>query len=108
MAQPRHRPVPLHRLPASTPGPSRRPHREPGRCRARPRGMTRKLGALLAVVLLLLGACGSEVPGDAGRIDAKLVSDLKAGDAQAVARAVDAFGFDLFRQVADGKQNTIT
>ena len=69
--------------------------------------MNRKLVALLAVVLLL-GACGSKVPGDAGRIDAKLVSDLKPGDAQTVAQSVDAFGFDLFHQLADGKQNTIT
>ena len=69
--------------------------------------MNRKLVALLAVVLLL-GACGSKPPGDAGRIDAKLVSDLKPGDAQTVAQSVDAFGFDLFHQVADGKQNTIT
>ncbi|MCU7730519.1 serpin family protein [Actinoplanes sp. KI2] len=69
--------------------------------------MNRKLIALLAVALLV-GACGSTVPGDAGRIDAKLVSDLQPGDAQAVARSVDAFGFDLFRQLADGKQNTIT
>jgi len=69
--------------------------------------VNRKLVALLAVVLLL-GACGSKVPGDAGRIDAKLVSDLKPGDAQTVAQSVDAFGFDLFHQVADGKKNTIT
>jgi len=70
--------------------------------------MNRRLGALLAVVVLLLGACGSQVPGDAGRIDAKLVSDLRPGDGQAVARSVDAFGFDLFHQLADGRQNTIT
>jgi serine protease inhibitor len=71
--------------------------------------MNRRSGAVLAVVVvLLLGACGAQVPGDAGRIDAKLVSDLRPGDAQAVARSVDAFGFDLFHQVADGKQNTIT
>jgi serine protease inhibitor len=70
--------------------------------------MNRRLGALSAVVVLLLAACAAHVPGDAGRIDAKLVSDLEPGDAQAVARAVDAFGFDLFHQVADGKQNTIT
>ena len=70
--------------------------------------MNRRLGALLAVVVLTLGACGAQVPGDAGRIDAKLVSDLKPGDGQAVAQAVDAFGFDLFHQLADGKQNTVT
>jgi serine protease inhibitor len=71
-------------------------------------GMNRRIGALLAVVVLPLGACGSQVPGDAGRIDAKLVSDLRPGDAQTVARSVDEFGFDLFHQVADGKRNTIT
>ena len=76
--------------------------------RARLKGMDRRIGALLAVVVLVLGACGSQVPGDAGRIDAKLVSDLKPGDAQTVAQSVDAFGFDLFHQVADGKQNAIT
>ncbi|WP_030435554.1 serpin family protein [Actinoplanes subtropicus] len=71
--------------------------------------MNRRLGALLAVVVVLVaGACGSRVPGDAGRIDAKLVSDLGPGEAQTVAQSVDAFGFDLFHQVADGKQNTIT
>src|SRR6201999_1640429 len=48
------------------------------------------------------------IPGDASRIDAKLVSDLQPGDAQVVAQAVDAFGFDLLREVADGKGNAIT
>jgi serine protease inhibitor len=56
---------------------------------------------------MVVSGCGG-VPGDAGRIDAKLVSGLKPGDAQAVARSVNAFGFDLFRQVADGRQNTVT
>ncbi|MFF5296529.1 serpin family protein [Paractinoplanes globisporus] len=55
-----------------------------------------------------MGGCGGQIPGDADRIDAKLVSELKPGDAQVVAQSVNAFGFDLFHEVADGKQNTIT
>src|SRR6185436_6535064 len=57
---------------------------------------------------MLVSGCGGGVPGDAGRIDAKLVSELKPGDAQAVAQGMNAFGFDLFREISDGKQNTIT
>lgn len=64
--------------------------------------------AALAAGALLLAGCGGNPPGDASRIDAKLVSNLAPGDAQAVAQSVNAFGFDLFKQVADGNENTIT
>ncbi|MFI5892441.1 serpin family protein [Actinoplanes sp. NPDC051513] len=57
---------------------------------------------------MLVSGCGGGVPGDAGRIDAKLVSDLQPADAQAVAQGMNAFGFDLFHEISDGKQNTIT
>ncbi|WP_285679979.1 serpin family protein [Actinoplanes sp. NBRC 103695] len=68
---------------------------------------TSKVVAGLVAVVLVLAGCGGP-PGDAGRIDAKLVADLKPGDAAAVGQAVDAFGFELFKQVGDGKQNTVT
>ncbi|WP_433360072.1 serpin family protein [Actinoplanes sp. CA-142083] len=64
--------------------------------------------ALIAAGAMLVSGCGGGVPGDAGRIDAKLVSELKPGDAQAVAQGMNAFGFDLLREISDGKQNTIT
>ncbi|WP_433291966.1 serpin family protein [Actinoplanes sp. CA-030573] len=69
---------------------------------------TPKSLVLVLIGALMLAACGKAVPGDAGRIDAELVSDLGPGDAQAVAGAVDEFGFDLFRQVATGDRNTVT
>jgi serpin B len=68
-----------------------------------------RIGAVLAAAVLLLAACGrADPPGDAGRIDAHLVAQLAPGDAAAVGKAVDAFGFDLFARTADGKRNTIT
>jgi serine protease inhibitor len=68
----------------------------------------KKIWAILTCGVLLLSACGtSGPPGDAGRIDPKLVADLAPADARTVGQAVDDFGFDLFGQVADGKQNTI-
>lgn len=58
---------------------------------------------------MLLAGCGApDPPGDAARIDARLVADLSPDDARAVSQAVDAFAFDLFGAVADGRQNTIT
>ncbi len=62
---------------------------------------------LICGVLLVAGCGKADPPGDAGRIDAKLVADLAPGDARVVGQAVDDFGFDLFGQVADGKQNTV-
>ena len=47
-------------------------------------------------------------PGDAKRIDTRLVANLDPGDARAVGQAVNDFGFDLFSEVADGQQNTVT
>jgi serine protease inhibitor len=67
-----------------------------------------RLGAALACAVLLLTACGSSgPPGDAARIDAKLVADLTPGDARTVGEAVDDFGFDLLGKVADGRTDTI-
>jgi len=67
----------------------------------------KKLIAALACAALL-AACGSPGPhGDAARIDRKLVADLQPGDAGTVGRAVDAFGFDLFGRLADGRSNTV-
>lgn len=67
-----------------------------------------RLCASLVCAILLLTACGSQAPrGDAARIDEKLVADLKPGDAQTVAQAVDDFGFDLLGKVSDGRANTV-
>jgi serpin B len=64
--------------------------------------------AVLVSGAMMLAGCASTPPGDAGRIDARLVADLQPGDARAVSQSVDAFAFDLFGKVADGRQNTIT
>ena len=74
---------------------------------------TASLPVRAAVVLvagaMVLAGCGApDPPGDAARIDAKLVADLAPGDARAVSQAVNAFAFDLLGEVADGRQNTIT
>jgi serine protease inhibitor len=67
-----------------------------------------RICATLLCAVLLLTACGTPKPrGDAARIDAKLVADLRPGDARTVGQAVDEFGFDLFAKVADARQNTI-
>lgn len=63
---------------------------------------------LLAGTVLLAGCGASKPPGDAARIDANLVANLNPDDARVVAQAVNAFGFGLFGEVADGKENTIT
>jgi serpin B len=67
-----------------------------------------RVAAVLATCALVLAGCGGSVPpGDAARIDAKLVADLDPGDARVVGGAVNAFGFDLVGELADGRQNTI-
>ncbi|HZM78845.1 MAG TPA: serpin family protein [Candidatus Limnocylindrales bacterium] len=66
------------------------------------------VAVVLTAVLLLAGCGASDPPGDAARIDAKLVANLDPADARAVGQAVNAFGFDLLGEVADGRQNTIT
>jgi len=66
----------------------------------------RNVGVVVAGALLLTG-CGGP-PGDAGRVDQALVAELGPGEAAAVGQAVDAFGFDLFKKVADGRTNTVT
>jgi serpin B len=67
-----------------------------------------RVGAVLVAGAMLLSGCGApDPPGDAARIDARLVADLSPDDARAVGQAVDAFAFDLFGAVADGRQNTI-
>lgn len=67
-----------------------------------------RVGAVLLTGALLLAGCGeSKPPGDAAHIDPKLVANLEPGDARAVGDAVNAFGFDLMSEVADGEQNTI-
>ena len=74
----------------------------------------RPTAILLASVVLLAGgsrpeaSSGTGPRGDAARIDATLVADLGADEARAVGQAVNEFGFDLFAEVADGKQNTVT
>jgi serine protease inhibitor len=66
-------------------------------------------GALTIAGVLLLTGCGASAPpGDAAHIDADLVAGLTAADATAVSRSIDDLAFDLFAQLADGKQNTIT
>ncbi|MFC5800171.1 serpin family protein [Streptomyces formicae] len=64
-----------------------------------------------AAMVALLTACGAEEdpPGDAARIDGELVGRLREDDAEAVAQAVNAFGFDLLKE-ADGSRlrNTVT
>jgi len=68
-----------------------------------------RVGVVLLTGTVLLAGCGAATPpGDAARIDARLVADLAPSDAGAVSQAVDAFAFDLFGEVADGRQNTIT
>ncbi|MEV6108975.1 serpin family protein [Streptomyces sp. NPDC051940] len=72
--------------------------------------MTTRRTFLLAALGLLAASCGdgdSGPPGDAARINAELVADLRPGDARAVAEAVDAFGFDLMREVAASGRNTV-
>ncbi|WP_169738895.1 serpin family protein [Jiangella gansuensis] len=86
-----------------------------------------RLAAALLAGCLLLAGCGSDTdgpgagstatagpetttpPADAGpapRID--VVADLAPADAGSVGAAVNAFGFDLLGQLADGSQNTVT
>lgn len=65
----------------------------------------RLIAGLLAGGLLLTGCGSSGPPGDAARIDQELVADLEAGDAGAVGEAINAFGFDLLGEVADGRRN---
>jgi serine protease inhibitor len=68
-----------------------------------------RFGAGLVSCAVLLAGCGASGPsGDAARIDVGLVGDLAPGDGQAVSQAVNAFWFDLFGEVADGRQNAIT
>jgi serine protease inhibitor len=63
---------------------------------------------LVAGAMLLAGSGAPDPPGDAARIDANFVADVAPGDARAVSEAVNAFGFDLLGEVADGRENTIT
>ena len=68
-----------------------------------------RVGAVLVAGAMLLAGCGAPTPpGDAARIDARLVADLAPSDARAVSQAVNAFAFDLFGEVAGGRENTIT
>ncbi|MFC7531998.1 serpin family protein [Actinoplanes sp. GCM10030250] len=63
----------------------------------------------MIVGVLMVAGCGSGgAPGDAGRIDARLVAELEPGDARAVGDAVNAFAFDLFSEVTDGRENAVT
>ena len=67
-----------------------------------------RICAALVCAVLVVAGCGSPKPrADAARIDAELVGALGPGDARDVGRAVDAFGFDLFGTVADGRKNTV-
>jgi serpin B len=68
-----------------------------------------RAGAVLVAGVMVLAGCGAPAPpGDAARIDTEFVADLGRGDAGAVSQAINAFAFDLFGEVADGRQNTIT
>ncbi|MFC6018152.1 serpin family protein [Plantactinospora solaniradicis] len=68
-----------------------------------------RVGAVLVTGAMLLVGCGAPTPpGDAARIDARLVADLAPSEARAVSQAVNAFAFDLFAEVAGARQNTIT
>ena len=68
-----------------------------------------RVGAVLLTGAMLLAGCGAATPpGDAARIDARLVAELAPDDARAVGQAVNAFAFDLFGEVAGGQQNPIT
>jgi serine protease inhibitor len=73
-------------------------------------GLSSRVGAFLLTGAVLLAGCGASTPpGDAARIDPKLVANLDPADARVVGQAVNAFGFDLWGAVAaDGKQNVIT
>jgi serpin B len=72
------------------------------------RGAPVRAAAILLAGAMLLGGCGAPVPpGDAARIDPKIVAGLSPDDSRAVSRAVNAFAFDLLGEVADGRQNTI-
>ncbi|WP_422770490.1 serpin family protein [Plantactinospora sp. WMMC1484] len=67
----------------------------------------RACAALVTGAVLLTG-CGTPAPpGDAARVDARLVAELSPGDAEAVGRAVNDFAFDLFGEVAGDGRNTV-
>lgn len=86
---------------ASAPSPSPRKPRRSVRWRL-------AAGALVGV--LLLAGCGggsTAAVGDAARIDPELVASLSTDEARTVAEAVDAFGFDLLGQLADGTGNVV-
>ncbi|MEV6632998.1 serpin family protein [Actinoplanes sp. NPDC051470] len=68
-----------------------------------------RVKALLLVIVLVLAGCGGPgTPGDAARIDPELVAELAPGDARTVGQSVDEFAFELFDQVDDKRQNTVT
>ena len=69
---------------------------------------SRWVAALVAGAMVLAGCGEPAPPGDAARIDARLVADLQATDAQVVSQAVNTFAFDLFGEVAAAGENTIT
>jgi serpin B len=65
--------------------------------------------AVFVTGAVLLTGCGTQAPpGDAARIDEKLVANLQPGDARTVAEAVNAFGLDLFAELTEDEKNTIT
>jgi len=73
--------------------------------------LSARVSAFLLSGAVLLSSCGGSPPtpkGDAARIDAELVANLDPNDARVVGQAVNAFGFNLFAKVADGKENTVT
>lgn len=91
--------------------------------------LPRVIAALLASVMLA-AACGSPADDDAAgepsspaapsaggannggtdgeALRARLVSDLAPGDAATVGQAVNAFGFELLGELADGDENVVT
>jgi serine protease inhibitor len=71
--------------------------------------LSARTGVVLLIGLILVAGCGAPAPpGDAARIDARLVADLAPADARTVGAAVNAFGFDLFGELNAAGQNTIT
>jgi serpin B len=66
---------------------------------------------LLATGIVTAGCGGASspgVPGDAGGIDVDLIADVTGDDEQAVGDAVNAFGFDLLRQIGTDEENVVT
>jgi serpin B len=72
-----------------------------------------RVTAILMVAGVLAAGCTSAPADDAGGdqpapAPVSLLTDLEPGDAAAVGKAVNGFGFDLFGQLATGDENAVT